>query len=185
MDRRDHRGARRREGGSEKLWRAAAGTPTRILRSPHDGFTPRPPAGTCLPSSARSCRRHGWRRPRRSACGRASATGSGAPCRRPDRSAISIRRPSIGSRSASSAAAAAVALPVAGSSDNAAGAGMKHPRLQVAWLLAGRHIARIEIDRIAAVARKGLGERRRRPALPAAAHRARRLRPPETTSRPR
>ena len=38
---------------------------------------------------------------------------------------------------------------------------MKHPRLQIARLFADRHIARIEIDRIAIVTRKRFGERGR------------------------
>ena len=75
---------------------------------------------------------------------------------------FNFNSPSVGSsRSASSAAAAAVALPVAGSSDRPLDAGVKHPRLQVARLFAGRHIARIEVDRVAAVAREGSCERRR------------------------
>src|ERR1700737_90311 len=36
---------------------------------------------------------------------------------------------------------------------------MKHPRLQVACLLGRRYIASVEIDRVAAVARKRAGER--------------------------
>ena len=42
-----------------------------------------------------------------------------------------------------------------------AGAGVKHPRLQLARLFAGRHVARIEVDGVAAVAREGFCERRR------------------------
>src|SRR5215212_7599049 len=41
-----------------------------------------------------------------------------------------------------------------------AGAGMKHPCLQLAWLFAGWYIAGIEVDGVAAVAREGFCERR-------------------------
>ena len=81
-------------------------------------------------------------------------------------------------RSASSAAAATVALPVAGSSDRPLDRRMEHPRLQVAGF-GGRHIARIEIDRIAAVAWKRLGECGGVRLSPAAARRAR----PASTTR--
>ncbi len=66
---------------------------------------------------------------------RASAAGSAGPCRRPARCAVSIRRRAVPARSASSAAAATVALPVAGSSIRPLDPGKEHPRLQVAWLL--------------------------------------------------
>ena len=76
---------------------AAGGSTCPGLRCAPSGLTKRltpcHQAGTFLPSSARNCRRHGWRRPRHSACARASAAGSAGPCRRPARSSISVRRP--------------------------------------------------------------------------------------------
>ena len=62
---------------------------------------------------------------------------------------------------------------------------MEHPRLQIAGLFAGRHVARIEIDRIRTVARKCAGERRGIRALPAAAPRARQAPPSGTAIRRR
>ena len=52
MDRRDHRGARRREDREFGRKAVVAAAPT--VRTP----TPHPPSGTSLPSSARSRRRH-------------------------------------------------------------------------------------------------------------------------------
>ena len=116
-------------------------------------------------------------------CARASAAGSAVPCRRPARCAVSIRHRARRSRSASSAAAATVALPVAGSSIRPLDPGKEHPRLQVAGLSRPpAHRAcrnRSQRRRRTATIR---GKRRRVGPAPAAAPRARPAPPPGTAA---
>ena len=66
----------------------------------------------------------------------------------------------MASRSASSAATGRRCAAGGGIFGQSAGPRMEHPRLQLARLFAGRHVACIEVDGVAAVAREGFCERR-------------------------